>query len=204
LPGEHRGKESTAEYDRICNVLRSNAGRLPETKNGALDLTIAELVLRYMEDHASSCYRDPATREPTTELGCLKFAFKPLNRLFGQLPMVEFDSLKLETLQQAMATGSWLTEKERRKRQKTGQRLTMARTTINRHVERIKRLFRWGCAKKLVPADLRVNLEAVASLKQGRSAARETDVVAPVEVHVVEKTLPHMTPVVADTVRLLL
>jgi hypothetical protein len=48
------------------------------------------------------------------------------------------DSLKLEALQQSMATGTWLTEKERKNRQTRGQRLTMARTTINRHTDRFK------------------------------------------------------------------
>jgi hypothetical protein len=36
LPGEFRSKESTAEYDRICSVLRANDGRLPETKGGTV------------------------------------------------------------------------------------------------------------------------------------------------------------------------
>jgi hypothetical protein len=111
LPGEYRSKESTAEYDRICSVLRANSGRLPETKGNTVDLTVTELVLRYM-DHASTYYVDPITKEPTSELACLTLAFAPLNRLFGEVSVVEFDSLKLEALQQSMATGTWLTEKE--------------------------------------------------------------------------------------------
>jgi integrase len=80
----------------------------------------------------------------------------------------------------------------------------MARTTINRHIDRIKRIMRWGCAKKMVPADNLVNLEAVASLKAGRCAARETEIVKPVDPAIVELTLPRMAPTPADMVRLML
>jgi integrase len=75
---------------------------------------------------------------------------------------------------------------------------------VNRHVDRIKRLFRWGCAKKIVPADNLVNLLAVASLKAGRSVARETLHVAPVAIESIDAILPFLPPVPTDMVRLLL
>jgi integrase len=204
LPGRFNSKQSLDEYHRVCAMLQANNGRLPATRSGTIDLTVSELVLRYMEEHAAAYYVDPDTKEPTTEIDCLRAAFRPLNRLFGEVSVVEFDSLQLETLQKAMATGDWLTAKEIKERQKSGRPLAAARTTINRHLDRVRRLFRWGCAKKIVPTDNLVNLEAVASLKKGRTAARETEPVMPVDPDVVAKTLPYLPAVPADMVKLLL
>jgi integrase len=204
LPGVFNSPESLEEYHRVCALLRANGGRLPTPRAVSIDLTISELVLRYMDEHASVYYVHPDTKEPTTEVGCLRQAFIPLNRLYGSLSVIEFDSLKVAVLQAAMASGSWRTAEEKRQRAEKKKPVAMARSTINRYVDRIKRLFRWGCAKKLVPAEVLVNLEAVASLKQGRSTARETEAVVPVDPADVEKTLPYLPPVPADLVRLLL
>jgi integrase len=204
LPGAYNSKESREEYHRLCGLLRANGGRLPATKAGTVDLTVSELVLRYMDEHATVYYVDPDTKQDTTEVECLRSALRPLKRLFGELAVAEFDSLKLEALQAAMASGAWLTEEEAQDRRALKKPVGMARTTVNRHIDRVKRLFRWGCAKKLVPADNLVNLGTVPSLKQGRCAARETRAVTPVDPEVVKKTLPHLPPVPADMVRLLL
>jgi integrase len=207
LPGAFNSKESLAEYHRLCTLLRANHGRLLSHGSSIADLTVSELILRYMrymDEFAKSYYVHPDTKEPTSEIECLSQAFRPLNRLFGSLPVAEFDSLKVETLQNAMATGVWLNEEERKNKEKQKKPLGVARSTINRHVDRIKRLFRWGCVRKFVPADNLVNLEAVASLRQGRSIARETAPVKPVDVDVVHETLQFLPPVTADIVRLLL
>jgi integrase len=204
LPGAYNSKESLEEYHRLCGLLRANGGRLPATKCGTVDLTVSELVLRYMDEHVTVYYVDPDTKQETTEVECLRGSFRPLKRLFGEMAVVEFDSLKLEALQAAMASGTWLTEEEAQDRRVLKKPVGMARTTVNRHIDRVKRLFRWGCAKKLVPADNLVNLETVPSLKQGRCAARETKAVTPIDPEVVTKTLPHLPPVPADMVRLLL
>jgi hypothetical protein len=112
--------------------------------------------------------------------------------------------LQLEAVQRAMADGSWLTVAEREKRTKAKQPINLARTTLNRHVERIKRLFKWGCSKKIVPANNLVNINTVASLKKGRSTARETDDVVPVSPALVEQTLPLLQEAPADILRVLL
>lgn len=207
LPGPFDSDESRAEYNRLCALLRTHGGRLPAPARAGgspADLTVAELVLRYMREHASVYYRDPVTGQPAGEVDCLRLAFRPLNRLFGPVPVGEFDSLKLESLQTAMATGSWLNDEERAKKEKKGRPLGMSRVTVNQHVDRVKRLYRWGCAKRVVPADVLVNLESVASLKPHRSPARDTPPVVPVEPDVVEATLPYMPATPADMVRVLL
>jgi hypothetical protein len=69
--------------------------------------------------------------------------------------------------------------------------LGWGRKSINLHVSRIKSLFKWAVAKELVPAAVHHALLAVAGLRAGRSAARETDPVRPVPEAFVEATLPH-------------
>ncbi len=206
LPGPFDSAESLAEYHRVCALLRAHGGRLPPQggpQGRAVDLTVSELVLRFMDAHAGY-YVHPGTKEPTSEMECLALAFRPLNRLYGPLPVGEFDSLKLEALQGAMASGAWLNDAERKAKVDQKRPLGAARSTINRHTDRVKRLFRWGNSKKLVPDNTVVNLDTVKGLQPGRSEARETAPVLPADPVIVEKTLPHLPPVPADLVRLLL
>jgi integrase len=201
LPGKYGSEESKAEYARVVAQLAAGNGSLP-AKAGH-DYTISELVLRYMA-HAESYYVDPTTKAPTSELAAIMEACRPLRRLFGPLPVGEFDSVCLETIQEAMVTGSTWTDEERAKKTKHNRPIGMARTTINRHIDRVKRIMRWGCAKKIVPADNLANIESVASLKAGRTNARETKIVKPVDPAIVDLTLVHMPPTPADMVRLML
>lgn len=204
LPGAFDSPESREEYDRVCALIAGNGGQMPAPALKTPDLTIAELVLRYMQEHVPTYYRNLDTGEPTGEVACLKQAFRPLTRLYGSEPVVAFDSLKLEALQTAMALGSWLNAAERERKKKQNRPLGMCRNTVNDHIERIKRLFTWGCAKKVVPAEVLVNLQAVKGLKRGRTVARDTELVEPVAVEIVEATRQCLRPVLADIVQLLL
>ena len=77
-----------------------------------------------------------------------------------------------------------------------------SRKHINKNVERIRRMFKWAAAEELIPATIPQSLAMVAGLRQGRTKAREMAPVEPVDDAVVEATLPHMPPIVADMVRL--
>ncbi len=76
------------------------------------------------------------------------------------------------------------------------------RNRVNKDVSRVRRMFRWAAAKKLVPIAVHESLATVEGLRAGRSAARETAPVRPVAEHVVAITIPHMRPQVAAMVRL--
>ncbi|MDC0934987.1 site-specific integrase, partial [Pirellulales bacterium] len=67
---------------------------------------------------------------------------------------------------------------------------------------RIKRMFKWGVAEELVPPAVHQALTAVAGLRCGRSAARETERILPVDESIVEATLPCLSEIVADMGRL--
>lgn len=62
-------------------------------------------------------------------------------------------------------------------------------------------MLKWAAENELVSASVYHKLTTVSGLKRGRSEARETAPVLPVARAVVEETLPHLGPTVADMVR---
>jgi integrase len=64
-----------------------------------------------------------------------------------------------------------------------------ARTTVNNHVKRVRRFFRWCQSRELLPPGFVQELETVEPLKRGRTPARETAPVQPVPRWVWERTL---------------
>ena len=77
-----------------------------------------------------------------------------------------------------------------------------SRKYINKNIGRIKRMFKWGVAKELVPVEVYQALQTLDGLKKVKSKARENQPVLPVGDNVVEKTLKHCRPIIADMIRL--
>jgi len=69
-------------------------------------------------------------------------------------------------------------------------------------IDRIRRMFKWAVAEELVPASVSQALAAMPGLRRGRTDARETEPILPVDDATVEATLPCLPEVVADMVRL--
>jgi len=76
-----------------------------------------------------------------------------------------------------------------------------ARSTINSHIKRIRRIFRWCASREIIPASIVSGLELVDSIPANRNMARETAPIAPVDVKHVLATLPHLSPTVQSMVR---
>lgn len=77
----------------------------------------------------------------------------------------------------------------------------LSRRYVNRSVAEVKRCFKWAVCEELIPASHYHGLQTVEALRIGRTDAPETKPVAPVLDSVVEATLPHLSPLVADMVR---
>lgn len=78
----------------------------------------------------------------------------------------------------------------------------LARTTINKRVNIIRRMVRWGCEMEIVSPETWSRLQALRPLLAHRSAAREPDPVRPVSLDDIEATLAEITsPPVAAMVR---
>ncbi|MSU78593.1 MAG: site-specific integrase [Gemmataceae bacterium] len=201
LPGKYGSKESKAEYERLLSQLRANDGRMPTDHRQ--DLSIDELVLKFME-HAKAYYVDSATKETTTEVVSFRDALRPICRLYGNTPAAQFGPLAFQALRTAMVNGSWMTDEEQVNRPKAHQVVGLARTTANRQCGRVKQLFKWAASNELIPASVFHGLQSVSGLRRGRSGARETEPVEPVDADIVDAIVRELPPVTADVVRLLL
>ncbi|MEX1229498.1 MAG: site-specific integrase [Planctomycetaceae bacterium] len=117
-------------------------------------------------------------------MSCLRYALRPLVKLHGSCRVGDFGPLKLKEVRATMID--------------TG----MCRTNINRAIHGVKKAFAWGVENELVVAPVSQALRAVPSLRAGRTEARESEPVRPVDEGTINDTLPHLTTVVADMVRL--
>lgn len=200
LPGEYGSDESKAEYERILARLRTGNGNLPVEKLSS-DVTVAELVARFMKEYVEYHYRRP-DGTPTGEKANWIMTVRPLVRLFGSKPACEFSSLDLRMVREAFITGSWMTAEEKEKRRSVrGGDGTTGRKETNKRIGRIKKLFRWAAEMMLISPTVWHGLQAVSGLQAGRGQARESADVKPVPLEHVEKTLLCMPEVFADIVR---
>jgi integrase len=198
LPGGFNSAESLAEYERILALLRTNNGKLPPPSSGT-DLSVNELVLAFTEQKIEVDYVH-ADGSPTREQECMRHAFRPLLRLFGSTSAASFGAPELKVVQKAMASGSWLTEQEVSSRRNKRKPIGWCRKQVNTHISRVRSLFKWAVSEKMVAATQLVELQAVSPIKFGRGGVRESKPVMPVPIEVVEKSLPHLPPMVADMV----
>jgi hypothetical protein len=140
-----------------------------------------ELIAAYWQ-HAKTYYvkNGKATSEQTSI--CL--AFRPLLELNGHSVCRRFGPLALESVRT-----KWIEAGTTRKR-------------INQNVGRIRRMFKWGVSRELVPVTTYQSLMTLAGLLEGRSAARESLPVRPVCEEHVEAVLPFLRLQLRDMVRL--
>lgn len=78
----------------------------------------------------------------------------------------------------------------------------LARRTINHMVSRIKRIFRWASEEEIVPSHLYHRLTCVKGLYRGEMNCRDPKKVKPAPLVDIEALLPHLSPVVADMLRI--
>lgn len=76
------------------------------------------------------------------------------------------------------------------------------RKEINQRMQRLKRVFKWGAARRLVPLHVNAEIQLLEALRKGRGKARENPPVRPVPLETVARTMPHLSSVVAAMVRL--
>jgi integrase len=88
---------------------------------------------------------------------------RPLRRFYGETAAKKFGPLALAALQEKMIRLGW------------------ARTFINRQINRVRMCFKWGVSKELIPSSVYESLRTVQALAEGRSDARETEPVKPVD-----------------------
>ena len=165
--GKYDSEESHRKYDElIAKWLTGEKLSSPDA------VTIARLCVKYIEEHAKPYYRKNGRQ--TSELAATQAALKPLIRLFGKSKAAEFGPTKLKRVREEMI----------------GRHLV--RTSINRNIGRIRRLFKWGVENELVPVNVHVALTTVAGLRHGRCDAAESSPVKPVPEADIDAIKPHV------------
>jgi Site-specific recombinase XerC len=175
-------KASKVEYDRlIAEWLARGRRPLPDPVEESGGITVVELIARYKR-YAEVYYRKDGS--VTSEVASILSAAKVLKEMYGKEPVNDCGPLRLQAIQQAMIRANW------------------TRKNVNKQVQRIVRMFRWGVSQELVRPDVAQALRDVQGLRKGRTDARESAPVLPVEDSMVNATLEHLPEIVADMVRL--
>ena len=174
--GSFNAPESRAEYERLIQEWLANHRQImekPVTKNGKdQGVTINELISQYWV-FASGYY--VKNLKPTSELHALRFSFKPLVGLYGTTTVDRFGPSSLKAVRQKMIDSG------------------LCRTLINRLINRIRRIFKWGVENELVRSSTLEALRAVAPLKRGRCSVRESDPVKPAPESLITAIEPYVS-----------
>lgn len=177
--GPHGTKASKLQYDQLIGEWLANGRHLP-AQQGEI-LTVTKLAATYLKFAKGYYVKNGKT---TDELGCVKVALRHLRLTYGNVPVTEFGPLSLMSLQDRMIEHG------------------NCRSYINSQIGRIKRVFRWGVARELAPVSVYESLRAVAGLRKGKTKARESKPILPVDNATIETTIKYLpNPVIADMIR---
>ena len=163
--GKFGSPESREQYAAIIE-------EWSQRQDAPASLSVNQLVLLYMR-HAEHHYRKNG--EPTSELSCVRIALRPVIAESGTLEAAAFTPKMLKAVRDRMI--------DRR----------FVRTSINQHVGRIKRMFKWAVSEDLLPVQPYQALCTVAGLQKGRTRAIESEPVKPVAERDIDAVLPHVT-----------
>jgi integrase len=173
LPGSFDSPESRTAFARLQLEIEA-APHLPSDAARRVGVSVNEVLLAFM-GWAATHYRTP-DGEPTTEIGELKWSIKPVRELYGETPAAEFGPRSLAAIRKDMVRRGW------------------CRSLINRRIERVKRVFKWAASEELVSVTVYQALRTLAGLRKGRTEARESVPVKPVDPEYVLATLPFLPP----------
>ena len=170
LPGPFGSAESLAAKARLELELATSAASVAVAD--PTSITINEMLLAYKE-HAERHYRGP-DGSPTGEAHHVRLACRYAREVYGEMRASDFGPLALKAVRQRFIDAGW------------------CRKTINQQTERLRRAFKWAAGEELVPFEVFHRLTAVPGLQRGRTTARETEPVGPVDDAVVDATLPYL------------
>ena len=172
---------SQAEYNRLVGEWLANGRRLSDPSLPVADRTVNEVAAAYLA-YAEGYY--VKNGEPTDTIYGIRRSMTYLCETYGDTPARNFGPLSLLALQQRM-----IAEKK-------------SRRYINDTVDRIRRIFKFGASRELLPSAVYQALQTVTGLRKGRTEAREPPPVRPVPDEVVEATLLYLRPTVAAMVQI--
>lgn len=136
------------------------------------EVTVNELCLAFMR-HAATHY--VKNGQETDEIDCFKSAIRPLVELYGHELVNRFGPLALKAVRTKYVGNGW------------------CRGYVNKSVNRVRHIFRWGVENELVEPGTLQKLEAVSPLLAGRTKAPDRPARKPVpqeQIDAVRSVLP--------------
>lgn len=179
--GLYGSPESKANYEREVAQWLQTGRKTPRPKRQPPSVevgraSIVELCVKYVE-FADGYYRRP-DGTPTGEAENVRDALRPLNRMFGDVAAESFSIANLKTIQNQLI------------------REGLARSTVNKRINIIRRMFKWAARESFIPASVAVDLMVVEGLRKGRTNARETEPVRPAPDSDVDAIEFHTSPII--------
>lgn len=181
--GKHDSESSKSAYRRLIKEWESSGRGTTFGSQG--QCTLAMLAVDYLE-FCAGYYPESTNSETVQTQHSVKFLAD-----YYDLPAADFGPLRLKAVRNAML--EFVSAKTRER---------LSRRYINRMIDRIRRMFRWGAENELVDVAVYQALSAVAGLKRGRTAAPEPPPVEPVQEDVLQATMEYCSPVIEAMVRL--
>lgn len=176
--GPHGTKASKLNYDRLITEWLSS-GRSASYGAPERDYAVVELIADYLR-YAKGYYGDG----PRSSAAAMMYAVRPLKALYGRTAAAEFGPLQFKAVRQSIMGTD------------------VSRSYVNQTMRKIAAVFRWGAGEGKIPASIPQSLSMVAGLRRGKTDLRETTPIQPVDDATVDATIPHLSPVVADMIRL--
>ncbi len=156
-------------------------------------VTLATIMAEYIR-HADNHY----PRGVNSESAQIRLILRVVKNLYADLAAASFGPQQFKAVRQVLIDNP-ACQRSARSRKKKAEPLS--RQYINAQMSRLVRMFRWAAADGIIPSETYLNLKVIPGLQIGRSRAPEAKAIEPVSDYVVEQTLPHCSPVVADMVR---
>lgn len=139
--GEYGSPESRDRYDDLIAEWFARNGDMARYR-----LMVDDLTLIYME-HVREYYRKDG--KETSEVHNIRLVLRHLIETHGRIRAREFVPLKLKQVRQSMIDAGYV------------------RDSVNAHVGRIKRLFRWATENEHLPVEVYQALCTVRGLQKG-------------------------------------
>ena len=177
--GPHGTKASKQKYDQLIGEWLANGRQVP-VKTETTALTIIQLCSEYWRFCRTYYVKNG---KPTDEQAGVKAAFRYIKANYAKTFAKNFGPLALEAVREQMI--------------KAGN----SRRYINQNVGRIKRMFKWGVSKELIPVEVYQSLTTVTGLKKGKTKAVETSPILPVSQEVIDKTLEKCGNQIQDMIK---
>ncbi|MFM1889337.1 MAG: hypothetical protein RLZZ565_94 [Planctomycetota bacterium] len=160
--GRYGDPDGYATFERIRDEwFAKNADRTPVGPDG---LTVAELAERWLDHEKARA--DAGRIDPKTYAAGRAIAEAVVAEHAG-MPVIRFGPKALKDIQaRLIVTRCKVTHGRYRD---AGEPPTLSRAEVNRRVNGIRRLFRWGVSEELVAPAVLASLEAVAGLRAGEA-----------------------------------